>query len=79
MFSIDARPFTAELARLEAQLASARNAAALADTEVARTRNSARAEGGVAAGRPTRPAGAAARNAAAAVKAAEAAVAAMRG
>ena len=37
MFSIDARPFTAELARLEAQLALG-NAAALADTKCARTR-----------------------------------------
>ena len=48
MFSIDA-PFTAELARPN-QLASARNAAALADTEVARARKLLEAEGGVAAG-----------------------------
>ena len=76
MFSIDARPFTAELARLEAQLASARNAAALADTEVARTRKL--LEQKAVSQQEADQAEAAARNAAAAVKAAEAAVAAAR-
>jgi RND family efflux transporter MFP subunit len=37
LFSIDARPFAAELAQAQAQLASARSAAALAGTEQART------------------------------------------
>ncbi len=37
LFSIDARPFTTELARAEAQLAGARTAAALATTEQARS------------------------------------------
>ena len=76
MFSIDARPFTAELARLEAQLASARNAAALADTEVARTRKL--LEQKAVSQQEADQAEAAARNASAAVKAAEAAVAAAR-
>ena len=68
MFSIDARPFTAELARLEAQLASARNAAALADTEVVRTRKL--LEQKAVSQQEADQAEAAARNAAAAVKAA---------
>ena len=76
IFSIDARPFTAELARLEAQLASARNAAALADTEVARTRKL--LEQKAVSQQEADQAEAAARNAAAAVKAAEAAVAVAR-
>ena len=76
MFSIDARPFTAELARLEAQLASARNAAALADTEVVRTRKL--LEQKAVSQQEADQAEAAARNAAAAVKAAEAAVAVAR-
>ena len=76
MFSIDARPFTAELARLEAQLASARNAAALADTEVLRTRKL--LEQKAVSQQEADQAEAAARNASAAVKAAEAAVAVAR-
>jgi multidrug efflux system membrane fusion protein len=39
LFSIDARPFAAEVARLEAQLASARARAALAVTELQRAQN----------------------------------------
>lgn len=76
MFSIDARPFTAELARLEAQLASARNAAALADSELARTRKL--LEQKAVSQQEADQAEAAARNAGAAVKAAEAAVAVAR-
>jgi RND family efflux transporter MFP subunit len=38
LFSIDARPFSAELARLEAQLGAARTAQSLADTALARAR-----------------------------------------
>jgi multidrug efflux system membrane fusion protein len=38
LFSLDARPFAAEVARAEAQLAAARSAAALAATELDRTK-----------------------------------------
>ena len=76
MFSIDPRPFTAELSRLEAQLASARNAAALADTELARTRKL--LEQKAVSQQEADQAEAAARNAASAVRAAEAGVAAAR-
>jgi multidrug efflux system membrane fusion protein len=38
LFSLDARPFAAELARAEAQLAAARTAATLASTELERTK-----------------------------------------
>ncbi len=76
MFTIDPRPFAAELARLDAQLGSARNAASLADTELARTRKL--LEQKAVSQQEADQAEAAARNAAAAVKAAEAAVAAAR-
>lgn len=76
MFSIDPRPFSAELARLEAQLASARNAAALSDTELARTRKL--LEQKAVSQQEADQAEAAARNAAAAVRAAEAGVAAAK-
>lgn len=76
MFSIDPRPFQAELARLEAQLVAARNAAALADTEVARTRKL--LEQKAVSQQEADQAEAAARNAASAVRAAEAGVAAAK-
>ncbi len=76
MFSIDARPYAAELNRLEAQLASARNAAALADTELARTRKL--LDQKAVSQQEADQAEASARNAASAVKAAEAGVAAAR-
>lgn len=76
MFSIDPRPFTAELSRLEAQLASARNAAALADTELARTRKLLAQK--AVSQQEADQAEASARNAASAVRAAEAGVAAAR-
>jgi RND family efflux transporter MFP subunit len=76
MFSIDARPFTAELARLDAQLVAARTAAALADTELARTRKL--IEQKAVSQQEADQAEAAARNAQSAVKAAEAAVAAAK-
>lgn len=76
MFSIDPRPFSAELARLDAQLAAARNAAALADSELARTRRL--LEQKAVSQQEADQAEAAARNAAAAVRAAEAGVAAAK-
>jgi RND family efflux transporter MFP subunit len=76
MFSIDPRPFTAELSRLEAQLASARNAAALADTELARTRKLLAQK--AVSQQEADQAEASSRNAASAVRAAEAGVAAAR-
>lgn len=76
MFSIDARPYAAELNRLEAQLVAARNAAALADTELARTRKL--LEQKAVSQQEADQAEASARNAASAVKAAEAGVAAAR-
>ena len=76
MFSIDPRPFAAELARLEAQLVAARNAAALSDSELARTRKL--LEQKAVSQQEADQAEAAARNAASAVRAAEAGVAAAR-
>ncbi|MGD9831563.1 MAG: efflux RND transporter periplasmic adaptor subunit [Piscinibacter sp.] len=76
MFSIDPRPFSAELARLEAQLAAARNAAALADTELVRTRKL--LEQKAVSQQEADQAEATARNAASAVRAAEAGVAAAK-
>ncbi|WP_298833719.1 efflux RND transporter periplasmic adaptor subunit [uncultured Piscinibacter sp.] len=76
MFSIDPRPFAAQLARLDAQLASARNAAALADTELVRTRKL--LEQKAVSQQEADQAEAGARNAQAAVRAAEAAVAAAK-
>ena len=76
MFSIDPRPFQAELARLEAQLVAARNAAALADTELARTRKL--LEQKAVSQQEADQTEAAARNAASSVRAAEAGVAAAR-
>lgn len=76
MFSIDARPYAAELARLEAQLVAARTAAALSDTELARTRRL--LEQKAVSQQEADQSEAAARNAASAVKAADAAVAAAR-
>ncbi|TXC67065.1 efflux RND transporter periplasmic adaptor subunit [Piscinibacter aquaticus] len=77
MFSIDPRPFQAELARLEAQLVAARNAAALSDTELARTRKLLEQKA-VSQQEAAEKAEAAARNAASAVRAAEAGVAAAK-
>lgn len=76
MFSIDPRPFQAELARLEAQLVAARNAAALADSELARTRKL--LEQKAVSQQEADQAEAAARNAASSVRAAEAGVAAAK-
>lgn len=76
MFSIDPRPFMAELARLEAQLVAARNAAALSDSELARTRKL--LEQKAVSQQEADQAEAAARNAASAVRAAEAGVAAAK-
>lgn len=76
MFSIDPRPFAAELARLDAQLASARNAAALAETELVRTRKL--LEQKAVSQQEADQAEAGARNAQAAVRAAEAAAAAAK-
>ncbi len=76
MFTIDPRPFTTELARLEAQLAAARNAASLADSELVRTRKL--LEQKAVSQQEADQAEAGARNSASAVRAAEAAVAAAR-
>jgi RND family efflux transporter MFP subunit len=76
LFSIDARPFSAELTRLEAQLASTRSAEGLATTELARTKKL--LEQKAVSQQEADQAEAAARNASAVVRAAEAAVAAAR-
>lgn len=72
LFSIDARPFAAELAQAEAQLASARSAAALAGTEQARAKKL--LEQKAVSQQEADQADAALRNTQAAVVAAEAAV-----
>jgi multidrug efflux system membrane fusion protein len=76
LFSIDARPFAAELARAEAQLTSARSAAALAVSEQARTKKL--LEQKAVSQQEADQADANARNTQAAVGAAEAAVRSMR-
>ena len=76
MFSIDARPFTAELTRLEAQLAAARSAEGLAASELVRTKKL--LEQKAVSQQEADQAEAAARNASAVVRAAEAAVAAAK-
>jgi len=73
LFSIDARPFAAELARLEAQLASARSAEGLASSELARTRKL--LEQKAVSQQEADQAEASVRNAQAAVRAAEASTA----
>ena len=76
LFSVDARPYAAELARVQAQLASARSAAALSGTELARAQKL--LEQKAVSQQEFDQAGAAARNAQASVGAAEAAVASAR-
>lgn len=76
MFTIDPRPFEAERSRADAQLVAARNAAALADTELVRTRKL--IEQKAVSQQEADQAETAARNAQSAVKAAEAALAAAR-
>ena len=76
LFSIDARPFTTELARAEAQLAAARTAAGLAQTEQARTAKL--LEQKAVSQQEADQAEAALRNAQASTRAAEAAVASAR-
>ena len=76
MFSIDARPFAAELARLEAQLAATRSAEGLAASELARTKKL--LEQKAVSQQEADQAEAAARNASAVVRAAEAAVSAAK-
>jgi RND family efflux transporter MFP subunit len=73
LFSIDARPFVAELARLDAQLVSARSAASLAGTELVRTNKL--LEQKAVSQQEADQAEASARNTQAAVHAAEAALA----
>ncbi|HPM67621.1 MAG TPA: efflux RND transporter periplasmic adaptor subunit [Piscinibacter sp.] len=73
MFSIDARPFAAELTRLEAQLAAARSAEGLAASELVRTKKL--LEQKAVSQQEADQAEAGARNASAVVRAAEAAVA----
>lgn len=76
LFSIDARPFSAELARLDAQLGAARTAQSLAGTELARTRKLLAQK--AVSQQEADQAEASARNTDAAVRAAEAAVASAR-
>lgn len=76
LFSIDARPFSAELARLEAQLGAAHTARSLADTGLARTRKLLAQN--VVSPQAADQAEANARNTDAAVRAAEAAVVSAR-
>lgn len=76
LFSIDPRPFTTELARAQAQLASARSAAGLAQTEQARSAKL--LEQKAVSQQEADQADAALRNAQAAVRAAEAAVASLQ-
>lgn len=71
LFSLDARPYAAEYARAQAQLAAAKTAAALAATELERT-NKLLAQNAVSK-QEAEQAGAAARNAEAQVNAAQAA------
>jgi len=76
LFSIDARSFAAELARLQAQLAAARSAEGLSASELARTRKL--LEQKAVSQQEADQAEAAVRNAAAVVRAAEAAVSAAK-
>jgi RND family efflux transporter MFP subunit len=76
LFSIDARSFAAELARLQAQLAAARSAEGLSASELARTHKL--LEQKAVSQQEADQAEAAARNAQAATRAAESAVAAAR-
>ncbi|MCW5665349.1 MAG: efflux RND transporter periplasmic adaptor subunit [Piscinibacter sp.] len=76
LFTIDPRPFTTELARAEAQLAAARSAAGLAQTEQARTAKL--LEQKAVSQQEADQADASLRNAQAAARAAEAAVASAR-
>ncbi len=76
LFSIDARPFTAELARLQAQLAAAQNSEALSASELARSRKL--LEQKAVAQQEADQAEATARSAQAAVRVAQAAVASMQ-
>jgi multidrug efflux system membrane fusion protein len=76
MFSIDARPFAAELTRLEAQLAAARSAEGLSASELVRTKKL--LEQKAVSQQEADQAEAGARNASAVVRAAEAAVAAAK-
>lgn len=72
LFTLDARPFAAELARADAQLAAARSAQALAASELARTQKLLAAK--AVSAQEADQAAAAARNADAQVRAAEAAL-----
>lgn len=76
LFSIDARPFAAELNRLQAQLVAARSAEALAASELARTKKL--LEQKAVSQQEADQAEASVRNTQAATKAAEAAVASAR-
>ncbi len=76
LFSIDARPFAAELARLQAQLAAAQNSEALSASELLRSRKL--LEQKAVAQQEADQAEAAARSAQAAVRVAQAAVASVQ-